>query len=152
MEDTTPLGVSSLSSWCPTRVIATIFTSASDADGGDVDEGADSTALVALPISSTFEELVMRIAGRAQSPTNMGGSWALSSHVREIASIGYTWATSNARLTLRYSCDGIAFVQRITLTREHTALWRRADLVSMSVHEQACARTLSATWCARVGE
>jgi len=54
----------------------------------------------------------------AFNPNKSGiGSWAWSSHGRETASIGYAWASSDARLTLRYHCNGAPIVQRITLTR-----------------------------------
>ncbi len=48
---------------------------------------------------------------------SMGGSWAWSSHGREIASIGYIWSPQDAQLVLRYTCNGAPIVQRIRLTR-----------------------------------
>lgn len=46
-----------------------------------------------------------------------GGSWTWSSHGREIGSIGYAWSGPDARLTLKYSCNGVPVVQQIMLTR-----------------------------------
>lgn len=48
---------------------------------------------------------------------NTGGSWAWSSHGREIAAIVYGWSSAEARLTLRYNCNGAPVTQTITLTR-----------------------------------
>ena len=54
----------------------------------------------------------------ALSPNaSIGGSWTWSSHGRVIASIGYVWSPSDARLVLRYNCNGAPIVQRITMTR-----------------------------------
>ena len=46
-----------------------------------------------------------------------GGAWVWSSHGREIASIGYAWSGADARLTLRYNCNGTPVMQAITLAR-----------------------------------
>lgn len=48
---------------------------------------------------------------------NTGGSWAWSSHGREIAAIRYGWSSAEARLTLRYNCTDAPVAQTLTLTR-----------------------------------
>lgn len=45
------------------------------------------------------------------------GTWAWSSHGRQIASIGYQWWGVDARLTLNYNCNGAPVTQTIILTR-----------------------------------
>lgn len=45
------------------------------------------------------------------------GTWAWSSHGRQIASIGYQWWGADARLTLNYNCNGAPVTQTITLMR-----------------------------------
>lgn len=55
---------------------------------------------------------------KALNPNSiMAGSWAWSSHGREIASIGYAWSPRDAQLLLRYNCSGAPIVQRIKLTQ-----------------------------------
>ena len=49
------------------------------------------------------------------------GLWTWSSHGRRIASIGYEWSSTEARLTLRYTCDGepLNVVVRLASTAPH---------------------------------
>ncbi len=48
---------------------------------------------------------------------NTGGSWAWSSHGRQIAAISYGWSSTSVQLTLKYTSNGTPVVQTIALMR-----------------------------------